>query len=94
MYWSVTQLPELEGYSRTEVNEIWRAANFKSMKHFKHWLAFLPAGLCGGIGSVLGGIVGAMIGGGIGGFISLPFAIEVIRPHVGAVIEERKLNSD
>ena len=80
--------------------EIWREATKRANKDPKYWLAFLPAGVCAGIGSLFGiligslfGILGAGIGGGIGGALSIPLIVNAARPHVAAVLEERKNRS-
>ena len=88
-YWSIYKLPELEGRDRQEVGEIWKEASKLASRDPKYWIAFIPAGFCGGLGSIFG-LIGAIIGGAIGGALSIPFALNVARPHIANVIAERE----
>ncbi|HNR99956.1 MAG TPA: hypothetical protein PKX48_13315 [Planctomycetota bacterium] len=93
IYWSLKQLPELAGLSRSERNRRWRAACWRSFRHWQIWVALAIAGLCSGagtrVGAVLGrsfafSLLGAGIGGAIGGFVFLQIATPVIRRYLRA----------
>lgn len=89
IYWSITQIPELKGFEKQEANRIWREANKLAIRDPRYWLAFLPAGVLAGIGSMFG-LLGGIVIGGLGGGICGLLAMAVIRPYAAQIVRQRQ----
>lgn len=95
IYWTLKQVPELAGASRSERVRRWRAAYRRSFRHWETWAGLVVCVVCAEVGAALGdmlgtqplgGMVGTGIGGGVGGLIFSQVVISVARRHYKSML--------
>ena len=69
IYWTLKSIPELSGLPSEERMRVWRAAYWKTKRHWQFWAGLVGLGLCAGISTHIGGVIGAGVGGFVGAFI-------------------------
>ena len=81
-FWTIDQIPELQGLSKEQTKEAWQFCYKKyAFKHWQSWVSLFALGILAAVGSRFG-IIGAAIGGGIGGGIFGFTTTNVLRPHL------------
>ena len=82
IFWTINQIPELQGLSPEQTKEAWQFCYKKyAFKHWQSWVSLFALGILAAAGSKFG-IIGAAIGGGLGGGIFGLTATNVLRPHL------------
>jgi hypothetical protein len=87
IYWPLKSIPELSELSPAERRRMWRAAYWKTYRHWQTWVSLAGIGFFTAVGGHLGSlidsqIVGVAIGAGFGGFIFAQVTTEFARPYL------------
>jgi len=86
LYWSLKSIPELADLPADERGRLWRAAFWRTFRHWELWVAFIVLNACAYVGSWLGSQVGhpsigSIVGAALGGYIFGHVVIELARPY-------------
>jgi hypothetical protein len=93
IFWTLDQIPELQGLSKEQIKEAWQFCYKKyAFKHWQSWVSLFLLGIFAAMGSKFG-IIGAAIGGGLGGGIFGLTATNVLRPHLQDYVSTHFKNS-
>jgi len=92
IYWSLKSIPELSDLPSEERRRVWRAAYWKTARHWQFWAGLVGIGLFTLIGNALIGHppIGGAIGAGVGGFIYGGLMSHLARPYIRAVLSEKE----
>ena len=94
LYSSLKSIPELADLPADERRRLWRAAFWRTLRHWQLWVALLFPVAGSYVGSWLGSQVGhpsigSMVGAASGGFIFGHVVVELARPYLRAELARR-----
>ena len=86
IYWTLKSIPELSGLPSEEIWRVWRAAYWKTTRHWQFWVSLVGIGLRVHIGEHIYDRIGGYIGGVVGAFIFSQVQIHLARPYIRALL--------
>lgn len=95
LYWSFKSIPELADLPAGERGRLWRAAWWRTFRHWELWVAMIGLYACASVGRWLGSKVGhpsigSIAGAALGGLIVGHVLTELARPYLRAELAKRQ----
>ena len=86
IYWTLKSIPELSGLPLGERMRVWRAASWKTTRHWQFWAGVVASYLCLKIGEHIYDHIGGFVGVAVGAFIIGQVQAHLARPYLRATL--------